>query len=77
MKVRIKTVPRERQIDGIQLDNLIPGSVREVSASLATWLVAQGYAELEMRTASSESRDAFRDDFSDLYGLEPDRRRRD
>ena len=51
--------------------------MREVSASLGTWLVAQGYAELEMRNVSSESRDAFKDEFSDLYGRDQDRRRRD
>ena len=77
MRVRIKTEPRERQIDGIQLDNLIPGTVKEVSASLGTWLVAQGYAELEMRNAPSEARDAFKDEFSNLYGHDLNRRRQD
>jgi len=77
LKVRITTEPRERQIDGIQLDNLIPGTVKEVSASLGTWLVAQGYAELEMRNTPADTRDAFKDEFSNLYGHDPDRRRQD
>ena len=49
VKVRIKVVPREPEMDGVSLDTLRPGSVREVSASIGTWLMAQGYAELEMR----------------------------
>ncbi len=45
-------------MDGIQLDKLTPGSVREVSSSIGSWLMAEGYAQLEMRQEelSDESR---------------------
>ena len=45
----------EREIDGVRLDRLRPGSVREVSSSLATWLIVEGYAELEMRRVPRDS----------------------
>ena len=51
MKVRIKKSPREREMDGISLDMLKPGAIREVSAHLATWLIVSGYADPEMRHA--------------------------
>lgn len=78
MIVRIKTTPREREIDGIRLDHFAPGSIREVSPSIGAWLVAQGYAELEMRRqpSGSEGWDDFRDRFSDFSGTNNDRRRR-
>lgn len=41
--------PAEREVDGINLDRLAPGAVRDVSTSLASWLIAEGYAEPEMR----------------------------
>jgi len=41
--------PQEKELDGVSLDMLTPGSVRDVSAALATWLIAQGYAQAEMR----------------------------
>lgn len=37
------------------LDTLTAGSVRDVSAIIATWLVAQGYAELEMRRVEDDA----------------------
>ena len=40
-------------MDGVQLDRLTPGRVCYVSPSLGSWLLAQGYAELEMRTSSA------------------------
>lgn len=49
MKVRIKTTPLERELDGVRLDLFAKGDVREVSASIGSWLIAQGYAEPEMR----------------------------
>jgi hypothetical protein len=49
VKVRIKKKPDEREVDGVNLDRLAPGAVREVSTSLASWLIAEGYAEPEMR----------------------------
>jgi hypothetical protein len=49
MKVRIKAAPREREMDGINLGIMQPGTVREVSAAIGTWLIVEGYAEPEMR----------------------------
>ncbi|HJZ71141.1 MAG TPA: hypothetical protein VKE51_05335 [Vicinamibacterales bacterium] len=49
MKVRITRAPREHELDGVKLDRLQPGTVREVSADLGTWLVAERYADVEMR----------------------------
>ena len=51
MKVRIRQTPLEKEVDGVPLDALRPGLVREVSASVGTWLVAQGYALPEMRAS--------------------------
>ena len=55
MKVRISKTPVQREIDGVRLDRLRPGSVREVSSSLATWLIVEGYAEPEMRRVPRDS----------------------
>ena len=55
MKVRISKTPAEREIDGVRLDRLRPGSVREMSSSLATWLIVEGYAEAEMRRVPRDS----------------------
>ena len=52
MKVRIKRRPLETDVDGVSLDSFIVGSVRDVSTSLGSWLVAQGYADLEMRSSA-------------------------
>jgi len=54
VKVRIKQTPREHEVDGVHLDGLARGSVREVSSSVGSWLIAQGYAEPEMRQQSRE-----------------------
>ena len=75
MKVRIKKTPREDEVDGVRLDRLEPGTVREVSASVGSWLIAERYAEPEMRRNSGD------EEFStirDLRGLASDcpRRRR-
>ncbi len=58
VKVRIKSVPQEPEIDGVRLDRFQPGSIREVSGSVGAWLIAQGYAEPEMRR-SEELDDRF------------------
>ena len=42
----------EQEMDGVQLDHLTPGRVCDVSPSLGSWLIAQGYAELEMRSSA-------------------------
>jgi hypothetical protein len=55
MRVRIRRVPTEREVDGVQLDGLIPGFVREFSASVASWLITKGYAESEMRAPQRET----------------------
>jgi hypothetical protein len=49
VKVRIKETPREDELDGVRLDSMKPGMVREVSASIAAWLIAERYAVPEMR----------------------------
>ena len=49
MKVRIKRTPHEDELDGVRLDVLQPGMVREVSASVGSWLIAERYADPEMR----------------------------
>ena len=58
MRVRITRKPMEREIDGVSLDRMIPGSVREVSSTMGIWLIAEGYAEPEMR---QDARDEFQD----------------
>jgi hypothetical protein len=54
MKVRITETPREYEVDGVHLDGLARGSIREVSPSIGSWLILQGYAEPEMRQSSRE-----------------------
>ena len=54
MKVRIRKTPVEPEVDGVKLDRLAPGAVRDMSASLASWLIVEGYAEPEMRRTPGE-----------------------
>lgn len=61
MKVRITKTPAERELDGIQLHELRPGIVRVVSPSVGAWLIAQGYAYLEMRAPLIRRRDLNRE----------------
>ena len=49
VKVRIRKKPAEEELDGVRLDDMQPGSVREVSSSIGNWLIAERYAEPEMR----------------------------
>lgn len=58
MRIRIKATPYEREIDGVKLSTLTPGSVRDVSSTLGLWLIAQGYAQPEMREESSRENSA-------------------
>ena len=37
------------ELDGVRLDGMKPGVVREVSPSIGAWLIAERYAEPEMR----------------------------
>ena len=53
LRVRIRKTPVEQEVDGVQLDHLTPGRVRDVSASLGSWLLAEGYADLEMRSSAT------------------------
>lgn len=52
MRIRIKATPLEREVDGVKLGVLTPGSVRDVSSILGFWLIAQGYAQSEMRVTT-------------------------
>ena len=54
MRIRIIQTPNEDELDGVRLDLLTPGSVRDVSVSVATWLIAQGYAQAEMRAIDED-----------------------
>jgi hypothetical protein len=54
MKVRITETPHEHEVDGVHLDGMARGTVREVSPSIGSWLITQGYAEPEMRQTSRE-----------------------
>ena len=53
MKVRIKREPEEREIDGVSLKGMIPGTVRDVPSVLGSWLITEGYADTEMRQSMS------------------------
>jgi len=50
VKVRISKTPDIAEIDGVRLDDMRPGSVREVSSSVGSWLIAERFAEPEMRS---------------------------
>jgi hypothetical protein len=64
VKVRIRKKPREREVDGVNLDRLAPGAVRNVPPSIGTWLIAEGYAEPEMRSeARNENEPRNEDEF--------------
>jgi hypothetical protein len=54
VRVRITTPPKEKELDGLSLDRFSAGTVREVSPTVAEWLVAQGYAEPEMRRSEPD-----------------------
>lgn len=54
VKIRIKSTPVEEEIDGVKLGVLVPGTVRNVSSVLGLWLIAQGYAQPEMRADAGE-----------------------
>ena len=49
VKVRISKKPDVDEMDGVRLDDMQPGDVREVSPSIGSWLIAEGCAEPEMR----------------------------
>jgi hypothetical protein len=49
MKVLIIAEPREHEIDGVNVGLMEPGTLREVSSAIGSWLIAEGYALPEMR----------------------------
>jgi hypothetical protein len=57
LRVRIQKVPDKQELDGVRLDNMVPGTVREVSPSIGAWLIAEGFAEIEMRRPPDEDLD--------------------
>ena len=76
MKVRITETPRERELDGIRLDRFTRGDVRDVSPSFGSWLIAQGYAESEMRESGRTERQKLSEGIKDHRDVAHDRRRR-
>jgi hypothetical protein len=54
VRVRITARPKEREIDGVSLQSLYPGAIRDVSPLLGSWLIAEEYAEPEMRASSND-----------------------
>lgn len=64
VKVRIRCTPREHELDGVRLDTLRPGAVREMPSGLGSWLVTERYADVEMRHDAR----TYEDDFSDMKG---------
>ena len=78
VKVRIRCTPREHELDGVRLDTLLPGAVREMPHVLASWLVAERYADVEMRHDVRTHDDDFsdmRDTVVPLVGADAPRRR--
>jgi hypothetical protein len=73
VKVRIKATLPEREIEGIKLDHLDPGMVREVSSAIGAWLMAEGYAVLEMRNSAQQDQRKQSHTKKQLYGFK-DRR---
>ena len=76
MKVRIKETPREHELDGVRLDNFNRGDVREVSPSIGSWLIAEGYAEPEMRQGTRDESQGFSGRISFPFDIVHDRRSR-
>jgi hypothetical protein len=74
VKVRIKKQPREDEVDGVRLDLLKPGTVKEVSASVGSWLIAERYAEPEMRRGTDDEFSTTVNDVRDSANDSPRRR---
>jgi hypothetical protein len=77
VKVRIKKTPREDEVDGVRLDRFAPGTVRDVSASVGSWLIAERYAEPEMRRTNPDEEFSTVKDLRDTANDCPRRRRTD
>jgi hypothetical protein len=77
VRVRITAKPLEHEVDGVKLDGFEIGTIRDVSASLGSWLISAGYAELEMRQPlSHETGVVDRSKLNDLRSRAADRRRK-
>jgi hypothetical protein len=76
VKVRIKETPREPELDGIRLDKYVRGDVREVSPSIGSWLIAEGYAEPEMRQTLRTGDEQFSETLTIPVDVAHDRRSR-
>ena len=63
--VRIKETPREPELDGVRLDTFKPGTVRDVSPILGSWLIAERYAVPEMRRSVQDQGE----DFSPMHDI--------
>ena len=71
VRVRIIAKPREHDIEGVSLDTLRLGKVCDVSATVGSWLIVQGYAYPEMRR-TAEDEESVRQPKS----VSPERRRK-
>ena len=76
VKVRIRKTPVELEVDGVKLDRLTPGAIRDMSASVASWLIVEGYAEPEMRRTAGEYEHAEVAGAAPQFDMAHDRRRR-
>jgi hypothetical protein len=74
VRVRITMRPRELNIDGVDLETLRPGTVCDVSVSVGTWLIVQGYAYPEMRRTEDDISEPSVD--AEPLPVERDRRRK-
>jgi hypothetical protein len=80
VKVRIRKTPNLEEIDGVRLDDMKAGTIREVSPSIGSWLIAERFAEPEMRHDIRAHQDDFlvqHDTADDRVNRSPRRRRHD
>ena len=78
VKVRIRKTPEQEELDGVRLDSMQPGAVREVSPSIGAWLITERYAMPEMRhDAKPHEEDFLREPESANVSDRPRRRRDD
>ena len=78
MKVRIRQTPSLDELDGVRLDDMQAGTIREVSSSIGSWLIAERLAEPEMRRDNRAHQEDFllqRDTADDRVTPSPRRRR--
>jgi hypothetical protein len=80
VKVRINKQPTIEELDGVRLDNMKAGTVLEVSPSIGSWLIAERFANTEMRHDVRAHQDDFLigpDTGDDRVSRTPRRRRED